>query len=119
MKTPKVRGLNSVKREILKLIECYVSCAEDLESVSQNMVLPFFEAVLSDYCMNVDLARNYEVLNVLATMVNKLRVSRIRFISKCVLIWHVGPHDGAHPYHPGSHFRTDLEYDYEGFCRVP
>ncbi|ORY97570.1 nuclear export factor CRM1 [Syncephalastrum racemosum] len=73
MKTPKVRGLNSVKREILKLIESYVSCAEDLDSVSQNMVLPFFEAVLSDYCMNVDLARNYEVLNVLATMVDKLR----------------------------------------------
>ncbi|KAI8365384.1 nuclear export factor CRM1 [Radiomyces spectabilis] len=71
-KTPKVRGLRTIKKEILKLIDCYVECAEDLDAVNNNMVGPFFEAVLSDYNSSIDIARDAEVLNVLATVVNKL-----------------------------------------------
>lgn len=73
-KTPKVRGLRTIKKEILKLIDTYVECAEDLATVNDNMVGPFLEAVLSDYRNSLDIARDAEVLNVLATMVNKLRV---------------------------------------------
>ncbi|KAG2216466.1 hypothetical protein INT45_011936 [Circinella minor] len=73
IKTPKIRGLRTIKKEILKLIDAYLECAEDLAQIEQNMVGPFFEAVLSDYKDNVDIARDHEVLNVMATMVNKLR----------------------------------------------
>ena len=74
IKTPKIRGLRTIKKEILKLIDAYLECAEDLVQIEQNMVGPFFEAVLSDYKDNVDIARDHEVLNVMATMVSKLRV---------------------------------------------
>lgn len=74
IKTPRVRGLRTIKKEILKLIDAYLECADDLTRVDQHMVVPFFEAVLGDYRNSVDIARDAEVLNVLATMVNKLRV---------------------------------------------
>lgn len=73
-KTPKVRGLRAIKKEILKLIDNYIEQAEDMASVDQNMIGPFFEAVLLDYRESVDITREAEVLNVLATMVNKLGV---------------------------------------------
>ncbi|KAJ8653051.1 hypothetical protein O0I10_011271 [Lichtheimia ornata] len=73
IKTPRVRGLRTIKKEILKLIDAYLECADDLTRVDQHMVVPFFEAVLGDYRNSVDIARDAEVLNVLATMVNKLR----------------------------------------------
>jgi exportin-1 len=74
-KTPKIRGLRSIKKEILKLVDTYVACAKDLTAVNDNMVGPFFEAVLSDYRQGVDIAKDAEVLSVLATMVGKLGVS--------------------------------------------
>lgn len=39
------------------------------------MVGPFFEVVLADYRQGIDIAKDAEVLNVLATMVDKLGVS--------------------------------------------
>ncbi|CAO3607736.1 unnamed protein product [Cunninghamella blakesleeana] len=71
-KTPKVRGLRTIKKEILKLIDTYVGCAKDLTAVNDNMVGPFFEVVLTDYRQGMDIAKDAEVLNVLATMVDKL-----------------------------------------------
>ncbi|SAM02651.1 hypothetical protein [Absidia glauca] len=71
-KTPKIRGLRSIKKEILKLVDAYVACAKDLTAVNDNMVGPFFDAVLSDYSQSVDIAKDAEVLSVLATMVTKL-----------------------------------------------
>ncbi|KAI8098786.1 nuclear export factor CRM1 [Halteromyces radiatus] len=71
-KTPKIRGLRLVKKEILKLVDTYVACAKDLTAVNDNMVGPFFEAVLSDYRQGVDIAKDAEVLSVIATMVDKL-----------------------------------------------
>ncbi|CAO3597587.1 unnamed protein product [Absidia cylindrospora] len=71
-KTPKIRGLRSIKKEILKLVDTYVACAKDLTAVNDNMVGPFFDAVLSDYRQGVDIAKDSEVLSVLATIVSKL-----------------------------------------------
>ncbi|KAK2873662.1 Exportin-1 [Arthroderma sp. PD_2] len=71
-KTPKVRGLRTIKKEILKLIDTYVDKADDLEMVNSSMVPPLLEAVLLDYNRNVPDAREAEVLNVMTTIVHKL-----------------------------------------------
>lgn len=73
-KTPKVRGLRTIKKEILKLIDTYVEKSDDLEMVNNNMVIPLFEAVLVDYGHNVPDAREAEVLNVITTIIHKLHV---------------------------------------------
>lgn len=73
-KTPKVRGLRTIKKEILKLINLYVEKADDLENVNANMVPPLLEAVLVDYHQNVPDAREPEVLNVMTTIIHKLHV---------------------------------------------
>lgn len=75
VKTPKVRGFRTVKKDILKLIDTYVECAVDLETVNRVMVEPFLEAVLSDFNANADVARDPEVLSTIATLANTLRVS--------------------------------------------
>lgn len=72
---PRVRGLRTIKKEILKLIDTYVQKAEDLEMVTNNIVPPLLEAVLVDYNRNVPDARDPEVLNVISTIISKLRVS--------------------------------------------
>lgn len=71
-KTPRVRGLRTIKKEILKLIDGYVSKAEDLQSVNVNMVPPLMEAVLADYSANVPPAKESEVLNMLANLITRL-----------------------------------------------
>src|ERR1700753_4196909 len=80
---PKVRGLRTIKKEILKLINTYVEKAEDNEMIHRQMVPPLLEAVLLDYKNNVPDAREAEVLNVMTTLVNKLHVSILA--SKCTL----------------------------------
>lgn len=74
-KMPKVRGLRTIKKEILKLIGTYVEKADDLEMVNANMVPPLLDAVLVDYNNNVPDAREAEVLSVMTTLVRKLHVS--------------------------------------------
>jgi exportin-1 len=71
---PKVRGLRTIKKEILKLINTYVEKADDLEMVHKQMVPQLLEAVLLDYKRNVPDAREAEVLNVMTTLINKLHV---------------------------------------------
>ena len=73
-KMPKVRGLRTIKKEILKLINTYVEKADDLEMIHNNIVPKLLEAVLIDYKNNVPDAREAEVLNVMTTIVNKLHV---------------------------------------------
>jgi exportin-1 len=72
---PKVRGLRTIKKEILKLINTYVDKADDNEMVHSQMVPQLLEAVLLDYKQNVPDAREAEVLNVMTTLINKLHVS--------------------------------------------
>lgn len=71
-KTPRIRGLRTVKKEILKLIDVYVQKADDLEMVANNFVPPLLDAVLVDYNRNVPDARDAEVLNVMSTIIGKL-----------------------------------------------
>ncbi|KZT28554.1 hypothetical protein NEOLEDRAFT_1129372 [Neolentinus lepideus HHB14362 ss-1] len=71
-KTPKVRQLRTVKKEILKLLEMYIKKAEDLEAVNNNFIPPVLDAILGDYNRNVPAARDAEVLNVMATITSRL-----------------------------------------------
>lgn len=74
-KTPKVRQLRTVKKEVLKLMETYVKKAEDLEAVNANFMPPLLDAILGDYNTNVPAARDAEVLNVMASIISRLGVS--------------------------------------------
>lgn len=73
-KTPKVRQLRTVKKEILKLMETYIKKAEDLDAVYANFIPPLLDAILGDYSANVPAARDAEVLNVMATITGRLGV---------------------------------------------
>ena len=79
---PKVRGLRTIKKEILKLIDIYVEKAEDLEMVNNNIVPALLDAVLVDYNRNVPDARDAEVLNVMTTIITKLHVRWTKHTSK-------------------------------------
>lgn len=74
---PKVRGLRTIKKEILKLIEVYVEKAEDLQAVRAQMVPPLLDSVLVDYNRNVPGARDAEVLKAMSAIVTKLSVSQV------------------------------------------
>ncbi|KAG9304016.1 hypothetical protein G9A89_005926 [Geosiphon pyriformis] len=71
-KTPRIRGWRTIKKETLKLMETYINKAEDLDTVATQMLPTFFEAVLIDYNLNVEPARDAEVLSVMATIITKL-----------------------------------------------
>ncbi|KAJ7219118.1 CRM1 C terminal-domain-containing protein [Mycena pura] len=71
-KTPKIRQLRTVKKEILKLMETYIKKAEDLDAVNANFIPPLLDAILGDYSRNVPAARDAEVLNVMATITGRL-----------------------------------------------
>jgi hypothetical protein len=82
-KTPKVRSLRTIKKEILRLVETYVKKAEDLDGVNVNLIPGLLDAILGDYTRNVPAARDAEVLNVMAVIVSKLGVS---FLHTCRMI---------------------------------
>ncbi|CUS21343.1 LAQU0S03e00386g1_1 [Lachancea quebecensis] len=71
-KTPKVRGLRTIKKEVLKLVEFYISHAKNLDEVVKVLVEPLLNAVLEDYMNNVPDARDAEVLNCMTTVVHKV-----------------------------------------------
>lgn len=73
-KTPKIRQLRTVKKEILKLVETYIRKAEDLEAVNNSTIPPLLDAILGDYHRNVPEARDAEVLNVMSTITSRLGV---------------------------------------------
>lgn len=71
-KTPKVRQLRTIKKEILRLVETYMRKADDLENTNNSLIPGLLEAVLVDYQRNVPPARDAEVLNLMATIVGVL-----------------------------------------------
>jgi exportin-1 len=73
-KMPKVRGLRTIKKEILKLIETFVEKAEDLQAVRAQMVPQLLDTVLVDYNRNVAGARDAEVLKAMSAIISKLSV---------------------------------------------
>ena len=79
---PRVRGLRTIKKEILKLIQIYVEKADDLDMVNANIIPPLLDAVLVDYNRNVPDARDAEVLDVMTTIISKLNVRWTRHTSR-------------------------------------
>lgn len=73
-KMPRVRGLRTIKKEILKLVETFVDKAEDLQAVRTQMVPQLLDSVLVDYNRNVPGARDAEVLKTMSAMISKLGV---------------------------------------------
>lgn len=71
-KTPKVRGLRTIKKEILKMIETYINQADNLEEIVRDLTQPLFGAVLDDYSSNVPDARDAEVLRCLTALTAKV-----------------------------------------------
>lgn len=71
-RTPLVRAMRTVKKDILRLVDTFVGLAEDLPSVARNFAPALFEATLSDYAQNVEQARDAEVLLVTATVISRL-----------------------------------------------
>lgn len=71
-KTPRVRGLRTIKKEILKLMDSYIQKADDMPTITSTMIPPLLEAVLVDYSRNVEPAKEAEVLNVMANIITKL-----------------------------------------------
>lgn len=59
-------------------METFIRKAEDLETVNANFMPPLLEAILGDYNRNVPAARDAEVLNVMATIIDRLGVSTFR-----------------------------------------
>jgi exportin-1 len=73
-RTPKVRGLRTIKKEILKLVETFIGKADDLNAVVTNMIPPLLGAVLGDYNQSIELARDAEVLVIFASISERLGV---------------------------------------------
>jgi hypothetical protein len=109
---PKVRGLRTIKKEILKLINTYVEKADDNEMIHRQMVPPLLEAILLDYKQNVPDAREAEVLNVITTLITKLHVSsRWLMYSRMVANFVAEYHGGSGTKHSRLRFRMHFRDD--------
>jgi exportin-1 len=73
-RTPRVRGLRTIKKEVLKLVEAYINHADDLDQVNSALIPPLLEAVLVDYNQNLPEARDHEVLDTMTAIIRKLGV---------------------------------------------
>ncbi len=94
-KMPKVRGLRTIKKEILKLITTYVDKADDIEMIYQTLVPQLLEAVLLDYKRNVPDAREAEVLAVITVLVMKLQVRWTPLTSRYMVMVRKQPSDNT------------------------
>ncbi|KAF9028676.1 hypothetical protein BDZ89DRAFT_1133471 [Hymenopellis radicata] len=74
-RTPKVRQLRTVKKDLLKLMETYIQRADDLEGVNSSFIPPLLDVVLGDYSTNVPTARDAEVLGLTTIVINRLQVT--------------------------------------------
>ena len=73
-KTPLIRGMRTIKKEILKLVETFVLKNENDKQVMDTFIPSLFEAILGDYKRSIDLARDSEVLSATASIIGKLKV---------------------------------------------
>ncbi|VDP98137.1 unnamed protein product [Trichobilharzia regenti] len=69
-KQPLIRSMRSVKKAILNLLSCWIKRSTD--PVAENIVPPLLDAVADDYQKNLPFAREAEVLNLMAAIVNRL-----------------------------------------------
>ncbi|CAG8578666.1 1451_t:CDS:10, partial [Acaulospora morrowiae] len=71
-KTPRVRNLRVIKKETLKLMETYITKADETSQIITHLMPPLLSAVLIDYNTNVEQARDAEVLSSMASIISKL-----------------------------------------------
>ncbi|KAF7294937.1 Importin N-terminal domain-containing protein [Mycena indigotica] len=71
-KTPRIRQLRAVKKDVLKLMETYIQAASDLENVNTNFIPLLLDAILGDYNSNIPVAREAEVLHLMAVIVKRM-----------------------------------------------
>jgi exportin-1 len=74
-RTPRVRAMRTVKKEVLRIVESFVQNTNDLNNVVNNMLPSLLPAVLGDYNASVEPARDAEVLNAMASIAGRLGVS--------------------------------------------
>jgi exportin-1 len=81
----RMRRLRIVKKEILKLIETFIKNLrdEDLEPINDNFLTPLLDAILSDYGGNVPMARDAEVLNITAIVMERFGVGPLHLFFFC------------------------------------
>ncbi|KAJ3169499.1 Karyopherin transporter [Geranomyces variabilis] len=72
-KTPKVRSLRGVKKDVLRLVETFISKSEDDTLAMQNLIPPLLETVLADYARSAEPAKDAFVLSALANIISKLQ----------------------------------------------
>ena len=75
-RTPRVRAMRTVKKEVLRIVESFVQHTNDLNNVVTNMIPSLLQAVLGDYNHSVEPARDAEVLSSMAAIAGRLGVSR-------------------------------------------
>lgn len=71
-KTPLIRSMRVVKKDILRLIESFVNSLEDPLLFTDQYSSYLFEMTLTDYKDNIREAREPEVLNVVSSIVSRL-----------------------------------------------
>ena len=67
-------------------METFIKRSDDVETVNVNFMPPLLDAILGDYNRNVPAARDAEVLNVMATIINRLGVSRFWCGRICMIL---------------------------------
>jgi len=74
-----VRSMRAVKKEVLKLMQTFVNnCEEQDKEIVFNQFLPaLLEPVLQDYKQSVPEARDHEVLNLMAAIVEKIQLPMV------------------------------------------
>ena len=73
--TPLYRNLRAIKGETLKLLDTFfASEAKEPKLVADTFVVPLLEAILGDYQNSPGITREAEVLELIATIVEKLQV---------------------------------------------
>lgn len=68
-KTPTIRALRTVKKDVLRLVEAYVQKCDNGPVFVENFVPVLLDATLSDYNQSIEQARDAEVLSLTATII--------------------------------------------------
>ena len=100
MKQPIIRSMRSVKKEILKLINEWVSHSKDYKMVLTSIIPYLLEAILTDYKVcAVPSAREPEVLSTMSTVVNHLGVITLVFVylQYSNVFFSIGAHNATYP----------------------
>ncbi|KAL3311369.1 Exportin-1 [Cichlidogyrus casuarinus] len=72
MSQPLIRSMKAVKKATLNLLSCWIQRTNQPNIVVDNLIPPLIDSVAIDYEQNLPLAREPEVLSLMATLVNSL-----------------------------------------------